>query len=124
MQGLTLPALVRGLGVVSPAHDEERVEAHRLALEAALMRLDELALRDDLPADGLAHLRQRYEHALRVLDERDLEAGDVDTHRRVQRDLIDAERKLLLDMRRHNAISDDIFRELEHMLDLRATWLG
>jgi len=124
LQGLTLPALVRGLGVVSSAHDEERLEARRLALEAALMRLDELALRDDLPADGLAHLRQRYEHALRVLDERDLEAGDVETHQRVQRDLIDAERKLLLDMRRHNAISDDIFRELEHMLDLRATWLG
>jgi CPA1 family monovalent cation:H+ antiporter len=124
LQGLTLPALVRALDVIGPAHDEERLEARRLALEAALLRLDELALRDDLPADGLAHLRLRYQHALRVLDERDLAAGDVETHRRVQRDLIEAERKLLLDMRRHGAVSDEIFRELEHMLDLRATWLG
>ena len=123
-QGLTLPTLARWLRVVAASNAEELLEARRLTLEAALLRLDELALQDDLPADDLAHLRLRYEHALRVLDEHDEAAGDVVTHRRVQRDLIEAERKLLIDMRRSGAISDDIFRELEHLLDLRTAWLG
>ena len=124
LQGLTLPALVEALGIASASGDEERLEARRFAIEAALTRLDELAERGELPADGLAHLRQRYEYTLRVLDERDLEMGDPETHRRVNLDLIEAERKVLIDMRRHGAISEEIFRDLERSLDLRATWLG
>jgi CPA1 family monovalent cation:H+ antiporter len=124
VQGLTMPALVRALGVAYLGRDDELIEARRLAIEAALMRLDELAARDDLPADGLDHLRQRYQHALRVLDERDQVVGDIDTYRLVQRDLLGAERQVLLDLRRNGAISHETFRELERTLDLRATWLG
>jgi CPA1 family monovalent cation:H+ antiporter len=122
-QGLSLPGLVRGLGVAAADNLEERIEARRFSLEAALMRIDELSRRDDLPADGLAHLRLRYEHALRVLDERDAVVGDSDTDRRMQLELIDAERKVLLDMRRHGALSDEIYRDLERALDMRVTWL-
>jgi CPA1 family monovalent cation:H+ antiporter len=124
VQGLSLPALARALGVVGASSAEETLEARRLAFEAALLRLDELAMRDDLPADGIAQLRQRYEYALRVLDERDAAAGDAATYLRVQRDVIEAERKLLIDLRRSGAIPDDVFRELERMLDLRTTWLS
>jgi CPA1 family monovalent cation:H+ antiporter len=123
LQGLSLPALVRRLGIAAADNLEERIEARRFSLEAALMRIDELARRDDLPADGLAHLKLRYEHALRVLDERDRDVGDSSTHRRMQLELIDAERKVLLDLRRHGAISDEIFRDLERALDMRVTWL-
>ncbi|MEJ0067870.1 MAG: Na+/H+ antiporter [Pseudomonadota bacterium] len=124
VQGLTMPLLVRALGVAFAGRDDELLEARRLAIEGALVRLDELVVRDDLPADGLDHLRRRYQHALRVLDERDVDVGDIDTYRLVQRDLLDAERQVLLDLRRNGAISHEIFRELERTLDLRATWLG
>ncbi|MBI3513325.1 MAG: Na+/H+ antiporter [Proteobacteria bacterium] len=124
LQGLTLPSLVRALGV-GGADDggEEKIEARRFSLEAAIMRIDELAKQDDLPADDLAHLRLRYEHALRVLDERDADAGDIDTHRRLQLELIAAERQVLLDLRRNGAISHDVFRDLERALDMRVAWL-
>jgi Na+/H+ antiporter len=125
LQGLTLPGLVQALGISGgEGSEEERIEARRFALEAALTRIDELGERGDLPADGLAHLRQRYEHSLRVLDDRDLEVGDPATHRRMQLELIEAERGVLLDMRRHGAISEEVFRDLERALDMRATWLG
>ena len=124
LQGLTLPPLLRGLGVCEPGNEDERVEARRFALEAALIRLDELAAREDLPAEGIAHLRERYRHSLRVLDERDVDVGDMETHRRLQLELIEAERKVLLDMRQHGAISDGIFHDLERALDMRVTWLN
>jgi CPA1 family monovalent cation:H+ antiporter len=124
LQGLTLPPLLRALGVCDAGNEEERIEARRFSLEAGLIRLDELAGRDDLPAEGIAHLRERYRHSLRVLDERDIDVGDIDTHRRLQLELIEAERKVLLDMRHHGAISDEIFHDLERALDMRATWLG
>jgi CPA1 family monovalent cation:H+ antiporter len=124
LQGLTLPPLINALGVCGVSNDEEKLEARRFTLEAALMRLDELAGQEDLPSDGLAHLRQRYEHALRVLDERDVDVGDIHTHRRLQLELMEAERRVLLEMRHHGAVSAEIFRELERSLDLRATWLG
>src|SRR5262249_49321286 len=92
LQGLTLPALLRGLGVCETGNEDERIEARRFALEAALIRLDELAVRDDLPTEGVAHLRERYRHLLRVLDERDLDVGDMETHRKLQLELIEAER--------------------------------
>jgi CPA1 family monovalent cation:H+ antiporter len=124
MQGLTLPPLLRGLGVCEAGNEDERIEARRFALEAALMKLDELEGREDLPAEGLAHLRERYRHSLRVLDERDVDVGDLETHRQIQLELIEAERKVLLEMRQHGAISDAIFHELERALDMRVTWLG
>jgi Na+/H+ antiporter len=124
LQGLTLPPLINALGVCGVSNDEEKLEARRFTLEAALMRLDELAEQEDLPPDGLVHLRQRYEHALRVLDERDVDVGDIHTHRRLQLELMAAERRVLLEMRHHGAVSNEIFRELERSLDLRATWLG
>lgn len=124
LQGLTLPPLLNKLGVCEAGNEDERVEARRFATEAGLMRLDELAGREGLPAEGVAHLRDRYQHLLRVLDERDLDVGDLDTHRKLQLELIEAERKVLLDMRQHGAISDKIFHELERALDMRALWLG
>ncbi|MBV8168094.1 MAG: cation:proton antiporter, partial [Alphaproteobacteria bacterium] len=124
MQGLTLPLMLRALGVCEAGNEDERIEARRFALEGALIRLDELAARDDLPAEGIAHLRERYRHSLRVLDERDLDVGDMETHRRLQLELIEAERKVLLDMRKHGAISDGIFHDLERALDMRVTWLN
>jgi CPA1 family monovalent cation:H+ antiporter len=123
LQGLTLPALVQALEIGAADDAEERTEAQRFALEAALARLDELAARGDLPADGLAHMRLRYEHVLRVLDDTDLAVGDPRTYRTIQLDLIEAERTVLLEMRRHGAISEDVFRDLQRALDMRAAWL-
>ena len=123
LQGLTLPTLVQALGIGGVDDAEERTEAQRFALEGALSRLEELIARGDLPADGLAHMRLRYEHVLRVLDETDLAVGDAGTYRTIQLDLIEAERRVLLDMRRHGAISEEVFRDLERALDMRATWL-
>ncbi len=119
VQGLTLTPLIKALGLSEEVAEEEVMEARRLSLEAALIEIDKLAREGELSEAGVSLLRQRYRHMLRVLDESDEEAGDLQGHSRLIGVALTAERRILRELMRNGVISDNIFRRLDRDLDLQ-----
>src|SRR3954471_18709068 len=125
LQGLTLPPLIRALGVVSGSgpHPEER-EARRIVLEAALRHLEESKSESDPEAaevfEDLAH---HYHHRLAMLAETGHGTQDLETnfHKRfndVSSELLRVERNTAVQLRNQGRISDELLREFERELDL------
>ena len=123
-QGLTLPLLIRWLGVGddgSEAHEE--LHAREAAVGAALSRLDELAEEWPGHLELIDHLRDRHQHATEHL-EHDHESGEVPKdqeaieHAIIQRAVIDAQRLAVIDLRDRGVISDEAVRVVVRGLDL------
>jgi monovalent cation/hydrogen antiporter len=128
-QGLTLPYVVRWLGLANAGRresGEERAEeltAWRRAIEAALDRLDRLEGERDLSPEIVAPLRAQYRDRLDRLGRR---TGDDDEGKRrvAQSDeigllLIEVERDLVNKFYREGRIKDEARRRIERSLDLR-----
>jgi Na+/H+ antiporter len=123
-QGLTLPWLIRRLGVGDDGTAQhEELHAREAAVNAALARLDELAVEWPGHMEMIDHLRERHEHATAHL-EHDHEAGEVPLdqeaveHAAIQRAVIDAQRLAVIDLRDRGVISDEALRRVERSLDL------
>lgn len=123
-QGLTLPWLIRRLGIGddgSAAHEE--LHAREAAVEAALERLDELVTEWPGHMELIDHLRERHQHATEHL-EHDHESGEVPIdqeqfeHAAIRRAVIEAQRLAVIDLRDRGVISDEALRRVERTLDL------
>jgi Na+/H+ antiporter len=128
-QGLTLPALIRRLGVQADASEEEAEEVHaRLAAsKAALERLDELEGDGarQVSDDTLRRVRGIYEFRRRRFKARagmlEDDDGIEDRSRAYQRlmlELYAAQRRALVELRNSGAISNDVMHRVERDLDL------
>lgn len=128
-QGLTLPPLIRILGVVeSSASKCEEQEARRLVLLAAQARLKEIHRSDPSgSSDVYDDLTQQYEHRLASISglspEQDAHAGHYFQHLDLSRTLLEVERHTALRLREEGRVSDEVLRELEYELDLSETRL-
>ena len=123
-QGLTLPLLIRWLGVGddgSTEHDE--VHAREAAVQAALGRLDGLANEWPGHRELIDQLRARYEHDAEHL-EHDHEAEELPhdpewiEHAAIRSAVIDAQRVAVIDLRDRGVIGDVAQRRVERDLDL------
>jgi Na+/H+ antiporter len=139
-QGVSLTPLIRLLGVQGEGEtDQELLLARRALTVAALARLEELAVIDDLPeavvADQRAHLAQQLDRLAVPPDSsgdpRGRDKGSVDESadgerpvdawvaaRRLRREVIRAERATLLALRNQGQLDDAVVRRLERDLDL------
>ncbi|HEV8229160.1 MAG TPA: Na+/H+ antiporter [Candidatus Limnocylindria bacterium] len=123
-QGLTLPLVIRALGV-APTSDVSHDETHARALttEAALARIEELRAQWPGHAELIDQLRDRYTHRARH-DEAHHEDGaaaaeqELLEHGEIRREVIDAERRAALSLFERGVINDEILRRLERGLDL------
>jgi CPA1 family monovalent cation:H+ antiporter len=130
-QGLTLPSLIRRLGLAGTGNSfrEER-EARRAVAEAALERLSELRKRDMPDFDELYEdITQHYQNRLDSFKQTQAPDGDTKAarHKRyieLSRELLGVERDATFRLRRQGRISDEIARELERELDLSETRLN
>jgi CPA1 family monovalent cation:H+ antiporter len=124
-QGLTLPFLIRLLRI-EPDHldEKETAKARIKAAEAALERLDELQREDWVREDTAERLRglygfRRSRFASRFDQEDD---GAIEersrNYQRLRRELLEAERGAIVDLRRRGVINDDVERRLQRDLDL------
>jgi CPA1 family monovalent cation:H+ antiporter len=126
LQGLTLPPLIRALGLagVAPSHAEEE-EARRAMWEGALAYLDQ-AREDDAPetAEVYDDLAQHYRQRLATLtaDSRDADGGRTGKFHKgfvkLSRQLLRVERQTAVKLRDQRRINDELLRELERELDL------
>jgi CPA1 family monovalent cation:H+ antiporter len=128
VEGISLPWLVRGLGLARGGEASRReLDARRQMTEAALARIDELAAEEDVGVDALDPLRRRYESRLeRLSDELDEDRdgdGRVDFGR-LQRDLVAAQREALRRLRRDRELDAETARRLQRELDLEESRLG
>ncbi|MCU1307665.1 MAG: Na+/H+ antiporter [Acidobacteriaceae bacterium] len=125
LQGLTLPALIRRLGLAGPQgrHCGEK-EARRIVLESALAHI-EAAREEDRPEfasvyDDLAqHYRERLENIVGSSEDQD-GAGEELYGRLLDLslELNQVERQTAVRLRNEGRINDEVFRELERELDL------
>jgi monovalent cation/hydrogen antiporter len=131
-QGLTLPALIRRLGVVDDGADEEAEEqaARIAAAEAALEALDGLAEQEWARADTVERLRRLYAFRRRrfatLRGDLEDEDGIVDrsfAYQRLMHGVIEAQRAAIVRMRNQGLISADVMRRVERDLDLEETRL-
>ena len=126
-QGLTLPWLVRRLGLSKsqPWAPDEAV-ARLATAQAALDRIDELeSSGEPVPDAAIERLRELYRARFaRCVQSLSGEAGELPIedpltgYRRLREDLIGIERRSLLDMRNDRRISQDLLRRMERDLDL------
>ena len=123
-QGLTLPAMIRMLGVAADG-DVGHAESHArvLTAEAALARLDELATERPGHVPLIDTLRSQYQHRTSHADLHDnAEPGAAETelleHTQIRREAIEAERRAAFDLHERGVIDDEVLRRIERDLDL------
>jgi CPA1 family monovalent cation:H+ antiporter len=131
-QGLTLPALIRGLHL----HEEEGVEeqeeirARLRAAQAAIERLDELSDEEWTNDDTIGRVRNQYEFRRRRFKVRAGKLEDEDgiedrslSYQRLMHELYTVQREALIVLRNGGEISNDVMRRVERELDLEETRL-
>jgi CPA1 family monovalent cation:H+ antiporter len=130
--GLSLPAVVRALGVCEAGHieliaeHESEIVARREALDVALKSLDALTEDRDLSDEVVRLLRARHETRVSQLPE----SLDPDRHdvtmagRDLTRELIAEERRFIHVLLRDGKITDETRRRIERDLDLEEASLA
>ena len=125
IQGLSLPLVIRLLGLEEDGvAAKEEVKARLYAAEAALGRLEELASEDWVRDDtaermrGLYRFRQnRFTARFDENDDGSIEQRSQD-YQRLRRELLDAERGAVVELRRQGRINDEVMNLVQRDLDL------
>jgi len=125
LQGLTLGPLIRVLDLDDGGQGEhEEAKARIRAAEAALERLDELSLEDWVREDTAERMRGLYGFRQERFRSRYDPDGDgsveerSQNYQRLRRELLDAERMAVQDLRQQGVIGDDVMRRVVRDLDL------
>ena len=126
-QGLTLPALIRFLGVGDdgiPAREE--IQARSRISQAVFEKIEELRQEGKIPASAIQAIESFYRERSLILEEDELAdqlGWSARRHhalsvRRLNQIAIATQRRALIRMRRDGEIGDDVLHKIEHELDL------
>jgi monovalent cation/hydrogen antiporter len=124
-QGLSLPYVIRALGVEDDgleAREEAKARIH--AADAALARLEELVDEDWVRPETAERLRgmmgfrrNRFAARFSTDDDGGIEEQSL-AYQRLRRELLDAERDAVVRLRREGRINDDVMHRVTRDLDL------
>ena len=131
LQGLSLPVVIRALRLEKDdgGADDEEAQARVRAAEAALERLEELVGEGWVLDDTAERLRGQYRFRIDRFSARIDPDGDGKIekrslkYQRLRRELLDAERHAVVEMRNTGEISDEVMRRVERDLDLEISRL-
>jgi CPA1 family monovalent cation:H+ antiporter len=125
LQGLTLPALIRRLGVRGDDDEaREELRARLTATQAALARIEELATEEWTRDETVERMTALYSYRRRRLKAR---AGKIEddgyedrsqAYQRMVREVLDAQRRAVVELRNQGVISNDVMHRIERELDL------
>jgi Na+/H+ antiporter len=125
LQGLSLPLLIRLLHLEDDGSAaKEETKARIYAANAALARLDELAGEDWVRPDTAERMRGAYRFRVTRFsarfdadDDGAIERQSLD-YQRLRRELLNAERMAVVDLRRQGRINDDVMNIVQRDFDL------
>ena len=125
VQGLSLPPLIRWLGIEDDgiAEKEER-EARIKANQAALARLNDTTESNPARLEALQRLRVEYEdHILQLTAINPGNAGSPlrlfsNEYERLSHDALQVERRTIIQLRNDAVIGDDVLRRIQRDIDL------
>jgi CPA1 family monovalent cation:H+ antiporter len=125
VQGLSLPLVIRLLDLEDDGSAaKEETKARIYAARAAVQRLDELVAEDWVREDTAERMRGLYRFRENRFAARfdDGDDGSIEQrsqdYQRLRRELLDAERRAVVDLRRQGKINDDIMNLVQRDLDL------
>lgn len=127
-QAGTLPLLIRWFHVTDDGTDarEERLALARTA-RAALKEIEKLRRSQSVPQPMLAMLQKRFGTRWQEFATADGRAAEVARHtslyRKLEADLVDAQRKELVALRDHGKIDNTVMRRIQTLLDLETAEL-
>jgi monovalent cation/hydrogen antiporter len=131
VQGLSLPQLIRWLGIKDDGLMAKEERTARLkANRTALARLNELADRDPTKTEAMQRLRVEYEDHIRQVEEDESESEGSPLRlfsaefERLSREALQVERETILQLRNENVIGDDVLRRIQRDIDLAEARLG
>ena len=123
LQGLTLPPLIRALGLAGTAgpNCEER-EARRIMIDAAVSHLNDAKEKDSREAYAVYEdLTRHYDQRLASLQSGEGSPGRAaghDRHLELSLEALRVERETAVRLRDEGRINDDVLRRIERELDL------
>jgi monovalent cation/hydrogen antiporter len=125
LQGLTLPVVIRKLGVPRDAETDEEERLARLeANKAALEWIEEARAKSKFSPDAVDRLHAEYDERIEQLehcaDNPDECRGEIATpqYQRLQHQALRIERKTIIRLRNQRVINDDALRRIQRDLDL------
>jgi CPA1 family monovalent cation:H+ antiporter len=125
VQGLSLPLVIRLLGLEEDGDGEREENKARIhAANAALERLEELAREDWVRDDTAERMRGVYRFRTTRFRARFDNEDDGSTeqrsqdYQRLRRELLSAERNAVVELRRQGRINDDVMNRVQRDLDL------
>jgi Na+/H+ antiporter len=130
LQGLTLPLLIRKLGVPRDGETDEEERLARLqANKAALEWIDKARTNGKFSQDAVERLRVEYDERIEQLklcaSNPDDCRGEIATpqYQRLQHEALRVERRTIIRLRNERVINDDALRRIQRDLDLAETRL-
>ena len=126
VEGLTLPALIRRVGMLDDGSEEEAEEhaARIAAADAALAALDGLAAEDWTRDETVERLRGLYSYRRRRFATLSGELEDEDeiidrslAYQRLMHAVIEAQRAAIVGLRNDRVISGEVMRRVERNLE-------
>jgi monovalent cation/hydrogen antiporter len=125
LQGLSLPGLIRWLDVHDDYETRSESKARLKAARAAIDRVEELRDEDWTRDDTMDRLRAVYEYRSRRFSARFREPEDgedyearAEQYQRALREVLQAQRDAIVQMRDSGTISSDTMHRIERDLDL------
>ncbi len=125
VQGLTLPLVIRALGLEADGVDDRlEAKARIKTAHAALARLDELVAEGGVRDDTAERIRGSYGFRIDRFRSRfdDGDDGGIEersqSYQRLRYELLAAERQALVELRRRGTINDDVMNRVQRDLDL------
>jgi hypothetical protein len=130
IQGLSLPALIRRLGIMRDGSEEaEEIRARLIATNAALAQLDELEGEGWTREDTIERMRGQYTYRKRRFAAR---AGKIEddgyedrslAYQQVVQTVLAAQREALVRMRNEGQVSNEVMNRVIRELDLEESRL-
>ena len=124
LQGLSLPLVIRWLGVKDDgASEKEERDARLKANREALARLKAMGSDEPEKTDALTRLRIEYEDHIRQIEGIELTSSAPlrlfsAEYERLSQEALSQERKTILALRNDDVISDEVMRRIQHDIDL------
>jgi CPA1 family monovalent cation:H+ antiporter len=121
LQGLTLPRLIKWLGIKPDGKAEQQEHEARMRVASSIIEHIEENYSLSLSDSVLSQIKAKYELRIEKMREegtRKMSREQIDEFQRIQNELLQAERQVILNLRNTQKIGDEVHRKLEYELDL------